>query len=379
MTQKRRRREYRQVRRAQFARPEPGFSLYEGRTRGKRARYNYDENDDEDTNFDSDALSTARRSTRNSNQSTPAETGPVVTASGRTVRPRGGGVYGESLLSGGAAIATPTGPDSYAASEMDDELAGDQPALGRAAKASRRSDVDGASNLSGTRKRKHTETYNELSDESDVESGNDWEGGDDYDEQGNPDEEESEDDMSVDAEENDDDLDDVTSKKSLVVKLKLGSELKDVSSAPDVPTTIKSSQDLHEMDTKPSHVGDEDEKSATTGAPSSSDSIVVAKTEDSTKKTDPLAPAILAATKPSTPYQALETKPDVEDLDHPPPAPASPSNANTTIDTKIAGPLSPHHASSKPFHGHVELPSGFSTTQQAQQPQAQQVHANGWN
>ncbi|KAL1871719.1 hypothetical protein VTK73DRAFT_1859 [Phialemonium thermophilum] len=80
--EKRRRREYRQMRKQQFKRPEPGFSLYEGRTRGKRIKYTY--SDDED-DFLTD--STNRRSTRNTRNHTPAEpAGPVVTASGRQVR-----------------------------------------------------------------------------------------------------------------------------------------------------------------------------------------------------------------------------------------------------------------------------------------------------
>ncbi|GAM86895.1 hypothetical protein ANO11243_049160 [Dothideomycetidae sp. 11243] len=93
--EKRRRRDYRQMRRAQFARPEPGFSLYEGRTRGKRMRYTFDDDEFEESDF------SIRRSGRQSDRSTPAEArGPVVTASGRHVRTREGGVYGESLLSG---------------------------------------------------------------------------------------------------------------------------------------------------------------------------------------------------------------------------------------------------------------------------------------
>ncbi|KIV85703.1 hypothetical protein PV11_01364 [Exophiala sideris] len=87
--EKRRRREYRLARKAAFTRPEPGFSLYEGRTRGKRTRYTY--SDDE---FGSDGLS-SRRSTR---ISTPADTGPTVTASGRQVKSRVGGMYGETML-----------------------------------------------------------------------------------------------------------------------------------------------------------------------------------------------------------------------------------------------------------------------------------------
>ncbi|KXJ97422.1 hypothetical protein Micbo1qcDRAFT_156299 [Microdochium bolleyi] len=79
--EKRKRREYRVMRKEQFKRPEPGFSMYEGRTRGKRMKYTY--SDDED--FMSD--STTRRSTRNTGTHTPAEpAGPVTTASGRQVK-----------------------------------------------------------------------------------------------------------------------------------------------------------------------------------------------------------------------------------------------------------------------------------------------------
>ncbi|CAK7226044.1 hypothetical protein SBRCBS47491_006092 [Sporothrix bragantina] len=77
--EKRRRREYRQQQRDRFKRPEPGFSLYEGRTRGKRIKYTY--SDEEDFYTDS---TDRRRSTRNTGTHTPAE--PVVTASGRQIR-----------------------------------------------------------------------------------------------------------------------------------------------------------------------------------------------------------------------------------------------------------------------------------------------------
>lgn len=91
--QKRKRRDYRLARKAAFARPEPGFSLYEGRTRGKRMKYTFSDDD-----FDSDGLS-IRRSTRNSGVSTPLEDrGPTITASGRQVKSRYGGLYGESML-----------------------------------------------------------------------------------------------------------------------------------------------------------------------------------------------------------------------------------------------------------------------------------------
>ncbi|GKU13336.1 unnamed protein product [Fusarium langsethiae] len=79
--EKRKRRDYRQMRKEQFKRPEPGFSLYEGRTRGKKIKYTY--SDDEDV-FTTD--STTRRSTRNTGTHTPVETGPLTTASGRQIK-----------------------------------------------------------------------------------------------------------------------------------------------------------------------------------------------------------------------------------------------------------------------------------------------------
>lgn len=79
--EKRKRREYRRQQKERFRRPEPGFSMYEGRTRGKRVKYTYSEDED----FQTD--STNRRSTRNTRNHSPIEAGPVVTASGRQSRP----------------------------------------------------------------------------------------------------------------------------------------------------------------------------------------------------------------------------------------------------------------------------------------------------
>ncbi|KAK1245238.1 hypothetical protein MKX08_004867 [Trichoderma sp. CBMAI-0020] len=95
--EKRKRREYRQMRKEQFKRPEPGFSLYEGRTRGKRMKYTY--SDDEDMFSDSTGY---RRSARNTGTHTPAEIAPVTTSSGRTVRapPRLNVTTGEDLATG---------------------------------------------------------------------------------------------------------------------------------------------------------------------------------------------------------------------------------------------------------------------------------------
>ncbi|KEQ70914.1 hypothetical protein M436DRAFT_12892, partial [Aureobasidium namibiae CBS 147.97] len=191
--EKRRRREYRQARKAQFTKPDLGFSLYEGRTRGKRIRYTYSDNEDE-----SDATG-SRRSARYSGHSTPADSGPVVTASGRQVRPARTGIYGESLLSGQAET-----PD-YAASETSRTS-------GRATRNSTR-----LSPLHEDRKRK-SRGYNSVDDESDEEdapsSGNEWDGGDDDDN--------DEDDIDMADGEDEDDMDlDQDVKRSLVVKLRV--------------------------------------------------------------------------------------------------------------------------------------------------------------
>ena len=169
--QKRKRRDYRLARKAQFTRPDPGFSLYEGRTRGKRIKYTY--SDEEDVG--SDAFST-RRSNRQSGISTPAEpNGPTFTASGRRVKSRHTGAYGEPMVSG----------------QMD------------ASEQQRSEDLDGASNenialvTNGSPQRsgqlsrvklklgsvKHPDEYDSLEsmgDGSDVtSSGGEWEEGDD--------------------------------------------------------------------------------------------------------------------------------------------------------------------------------------------------------
>ncbi|MCJ1318330.1 hypothetical protein MMC15_003658 [Xylographa vitiligo] len=166
--EKRKRRDYRNARKAQFTRPDPGFSLYEGRTRGKRMKYTY--SDEEEGG--SDALS-SRRSNRQSGISTPAEpAGPTFTASGRQVKSRVGGTYGETMLSGShildqtASIENGNGPH-----EADEE-----PIIRTRARGV-------AQQQPSSRQRKHIDGYNvldEMEDESDAtSSGGEWDGGDD--------------------------------------------------------------------------------------------------------------------------------------------------------------------------------------------------------
>lgn len=211
--EKRRRRDYRLARKAQFVRPEPGFSLYEGRTRGKRPRYTY--SDEEDGG--SDALST-RRSNRQSGISTPAESsGPTFTASGRQVRSRHGGQYGEAMLSGQQDAAEHSkihGLDGAEDAEDEDELA----SRGRPRRAAQQNRVK-AKVLSG----KPTEAYDSLGsmdDESDAtSSGNEWDGGDEDEPDDHVDDEEEDEDVDMSdnsgPEEDEDD-----SRQSLVVSLR---------------------------------------------------------------------------------------------------------------------------------------------------------------
>lgn len=174
-------------------------------------RYTFD---DDDFDVDSDAVST-RRSLRQSENSTPAEAqGPTVTASGRQVRPRGGGAYGETLLSGQT-----TNTDTPMSDAFDQSDGSELPrnGLGRATRSGGRTAAP-----KNPRKRKHIDGYNSLDDMSDeddaLSSGNDWDGGDeeeDADDDGDELEDEENDEMSD--EEEDDDVD-----RSLIVKLKLG-------------------------------------------------------------------------------------------------------------------------------------------------------------
>jgi hypothetical protein len=162
---------------------------------------------DEEQDLDSEDTS-VRRSKRQSNRESPVPAGPTVTASGRQVRSRATGAYGETLLSGQTTDRASPATGDYVRSEASQEPHG-RPTRAAATKA-----VDGFT----TKKRKHTETYADMEDEEDATS---WDGGDededeptqmDVDDNENDDEEEQSDN---DASDNDDEP-----KKSLVVHLK---------------------------------------------------------------------------------------------------------------------------------------------------------------
>ncbi|TAQ90419.1 hypothetical protein B7494_g1240 [Chlorociboria aeruginascens] len=222
--EKRKRREYRQARKQQFKRPEPNFSMYEGRTRGKRMKYTY--SDEEDEGY-SDAT-TSRRSTRTTGTHTPAEglAGPTVTLSGRQVKSRIGGTYGESMLSGThtPAISTDVYEEVSAGQVNEDNSAG----------RPRRAATSGRANGYGAKPGKHIEGYNsvdEMDDDEDDASEQDY--GDDEDDDdhvslqsdGEPGELTDEDEDMGDGLENDE--------QSLIVKLPVKTP------SPDRKTTIK--------------------------------------------------------------------------------------------------------------------------------------------
>ncbi|KAL6160244.1 hypothetical protein ACJQWK_09260 [Exserohilum turcicum] len=157
---KRKRREYTRQRKDAFTRPEPGFSLYEGRTRGKRQRYTFDEEED----FDSDNLS-VRRSGRQSGRDTPAApSGPTITASGRQVRSRATGAYGEKLHSGQVADHPSPATGDYIRSDISEERQSGHG--GRATRAANRGTTNGR-------------VLNRTLDSEDDEDATSWDGGDD--------------------------------------------------------------------------------------------------------------------------------------------------------------------------------------------------------
>lgn len=123
--QRRKKREYRQSRKAFFKQPN-GTSLYEGRTRGKRIKYTFSSEDEDNVkNASEDEGRSEGRSKRSARslRSTPQPDAPRFTASGRQIRKPVTGVYGELKINGsngtGTGEATP-----YAGSENGNVVGG---------------------------------------------------------------------------------------------------------------------------------------------------------------------------------------------------------------------------------------------------------------
>ncbi|OBR13632.1 hypothetical protein CH63R_02358 [Colletotrichum higginsianum IMI 349063] len=195
--EKRRRREYRQAQKARFKRPEPGFSVYEGRTRGKRIKYTYSDDDD----FTD---SSTRRSARNTGTSTPAEpTGPVTTASGRQIRapPR---------LNASSAAGSVNG-------DSEDSRQQSEPAVGPGGRPRRAAAVNHGTNGWSSREAR-TRGRGSMDDDDDDDVVSEPELGDDEEEHIPDETEEEEEDLDEDLEMADDELGDEP-RKSLIVKL----------------------------------------------------------------------------------------------------------------------------------------------------------------
>lgn len=173
--EKRKRREYRRQQKERFRRPEPGFSMYEGRTRGKRVKYTY--SDDEDFYTDS----TNRRSTRNTRNHSPVEAGPVVTASGRQSRPPTR-LNVETSSNGDASAAA-----SIQGDNIDTEMS-EAPEFGPTGRPRRSAATNGMNGWAKSRKRRH----DYVSDDDDDEDESEPDLGDDEDDH-IPDEDEAED------------------------------------------------------------------------------------------------------------------------------------------------------------------------------------------
>jgi hypothetical protein len=187
---KRKRREYRISRSAAFVRPEPGFSLYEGRTRGKRLRYTFSDMEDVDSD---DAP--VRRSGRQSRESPVPQAGPTVTASGRQVRSRATGAYGETLHSGQTTDRASPATGDYVRSDVSEE-----PQRGRSTR---------------TGNRPEPRALNRTID-SDEEDATSWDGGDEEDEPEPMDVDEDDDEENASTDEQD------PEQHSLVVTLHYG-------------------------------------------------------------------------------------------------------------------------------------------------------------
>lgn len=162
--EKRKRREYRRQQKERFRRPEPGFSIYEGRTRGKRVKYTYDEDED----FYTD--SSNRRSTRNTRNHSPVEVGPVVTASGRLSR-------APARLNADDLSADVSAPQSVQGDDADTEMMGGSEELGLTGRPRRAAAVHHGTNgwAHARKRRRNVLSDDEDEDESEPDLGDDEE------------------------------------------------------------------------------------------------------------------------------------------------------------------------------------------------------------
>jgi hypothetical protein len=180
---------------------------------------------DEEDDIYSDST-TNRRSTRNTGTHTPAEqSGPTITQSGRQVKSRQGGAYGESILSETHAPALSAGGFDGTSEEPEGDGSGGRP---------RRAAAAAATNGWAAKGGRHIEGYNDVDEMTSDEEG-------DASEQDYGDDEEEDDHISLGSDVDDPDdltdederLDEAGEKKKLIVKLPVKTP------TPEKKTTVK--------------------------------------------------------------------------------------------------------------------------------------------
>ncbi|KAI2630824.1 hypothetical protein GGR54DRAFT_171840 [Hypoxylon sp. NC1633] len=220
--EKRKRREYRLMRKEQFKRPEPGYSMYEGRTRGKRTKYTYDDDDDDDDGDDTPF----RRSSRNTRNPTPAEpSAPVTTLSGRQVK-----APSRMMVDSSNNIVTTSPTTSYG---NNDAVASKESSVGPTGRPKRSAAVNHGTNgwaPSSKKKAKdyasgddEMEDYDDDDEEEEDDQDSSPEFGDDEEDERTPDGD-SEDEDEFDVDEDDEMVNDV--KQTMIIKLKLPAKRK---------------------------------------------------------------------------------------------------------------------------------------------------------
>jgi hypothetical protein len=291
--------------------------MYEGRTRGKRMKYTYS---DEEDDIYSDATTT-RRSTRNTGTHTPAEpSGPTITQSGRQVKSRQGGTYGESILSETHAPAITAGGFDGTSEEPETDGAGGRP---------RRAAAAAATNGWGTKGGRHIEGYNDVDEMTSDDEGDASEQDYGDDEEDDPVSLGSDVDDPDDLTDDDEEIDEAGEKKKLIVKLPVKTP------SPEHKTTIQLRLSLEKDSSKPN---------ALFPATTNTDNAVTSTSNATASGANPNAVDTKENTKPisssDTNFADTPTKP----MSVPP---KSPSHQTT--------PLSPSLA----FRGSPEKPPPF--------------------
>lgn len=195
-----------------------------------------------DDEFGSDDPS-SRRSTRNSGFSTPQETGPTVTASGRQVKSRHGGMYGESMLVDQRKDLERSAGDGHF-TETSEDMPTTAPS-GRGARLSR-----SGRPVRPARARSAHDSDSE-SDENQS-SGKEWSGNEDEGDESEPEVEGDDEEMSDELLEQDDLGDDDNTQESLVVQLRYR---KSAEPTGQVPQAQPSLQQSHSSSTPPNGSG----------------------------------------------------------------------------------------------------------------------------